>query len=61
MRIPLEAYSDGPDGLKIYEVKLGDGPLAEVRTGAQGIARALGTTRGFIRRLGSFTSSALDE
>jgi len=29
-KIPEEAYKDGPDGLKLYDVKLGDGALAQV-------------------------------
>ena len=29
-KVPAEAYQDGPDGLKLYDVKLGDGALAQV-------------------------------
>ena len=31
LKVPEEAYKDGPDGLKIYDMKLGDGALAQVR------------------------------
>ena len=30
-KVPVEAYKDGPDGLKLYDVKLGDGALAQAR------------------------------
>ena len=34
VKVPPEAYKDGPDGLKLYDVKLGDGAVADVRHAA---------------------------
>ena len=36
VKIPEEAYQDGPDGLKIYDVKLGSGALVTVRAATVG-------------------------
>jgi len=39
-KVPEEAYKDGPDGLKLYDVKLGDGALAQVGS-AQSLSKEL--------------------
>ena len=47
-KIPLDQYTDGPDGLKFYVVKLGAGALAQARGSAKppGGGSGVGGTEG---------------